>query len=303
MVSDELDKFTKHARRVLTYAQEEATRLNHNYIGTEHLVLGLIRDGEGLAAKVLRDLGVEQARARQAVEDIVGRGQATPGTRLSLTPRTKHVIELAVDEARKRRHHYIGTEHLLLGVVREGDGIGVAVLKSLNVDINEARVQTLRVLENAPSPKIEPAYNNVLIVHGGDDASKEAVTRFIEQLGLSSTILGEQPGVRGTIIQGLDYSSVGFVVVLLFPGDLDTARGQPDESKPRARQQLVFELGYFIGKLGPERVCALHKQDSEIPFDDQVLSYVPMDSAGRWRMTLAQAMKQVGMQIDPNRAL
>jgi predicted nucleotide-binding protein len=288
---------------VLTYAQEEATRLNHNYIGTEHLLLGLIREEEGLAAKVLRDLGVEQARVRQVVEDIVGRGQAAPGTRLSLTPRTKRVIELAVDEAQKRGHHYIGTEHLLFALVREGDGIAVNVLKSLNVNVDQVRVQTLRVLESAPSLKIEPANNNVLIVHGGDDVSKEAVTRFIEQLGLSSTMLRDQPNAGGTIIERFDYSSVGFVIVLLFPDYLDTARDKPDEFKPRARQQVAFELGYFVGKLGPERVCALHKQDIEIPFDDQALTYVPMDSAGRWRVALAEAMKRAGMQVDPNKVL
>jgi len=151
-MSDKLDKFTKRARRVLTYAQEEATRLSHNYIGTEHILLGLIREEEGLAAKVLRDLGVDQARVRRVVEDIVGRGQAPAGTRLSLTPRTKRVIELAVDEARRMGHHYIGTEHLLLGLVREGDGIAVNVLKSLNVSPDKVRAQLQRaVMEQAPA--------------------------------------------------------------------------------------------------------------------------------------------------------
>src|SRR5574340_542960 len=155
-MSDKLDKFSKRARRVLTFAQEEAVRLNHNYIGTEHLLLGLIREDEGLAAKVLRDLGVEQARVRQVVEDIVGRGQAASGTRLSLTPRTKRVIELAVDEARRMGHHYIGTEHLLLGLVREGDGIAVNVLKSLNVNPDKVRAHLARaVMEATPTQMAE----------------------------------------------------------------------------------------------------------------------------------------------------
>ncbi len=151
-MSDKLDKFTKRARRVLTYAQEEATRLNHNYIGTEHLLLGLIREEEGLAAQVLRDLGIEQTRVRQVVEDIVGRGQASAGARLSLTPRTKRVIELAVDEARRMAHNYIGTEHLLLGLVREGDGIAVNVLKTLNVSPEKVRNHLTRALmETTPA--------------------------------------------------------------------------------------------------------------------------------------------------------
>lgn len=155
-MSDKLDKFSKRARRVLTFAQEEAVRLNHNYIGTEHLLLGLIREDEGLAAKVLRDLGIEQARVRQVVEEIVGRGQAAVGTRLSLTPRTKRVIELAVDEARRMGHHYIGTEHLLLGLVREGDGIAVNVLKSLNINPEKIRQQLARaMMESTPTQMTE----------------------------------------------------------------------------------------------------------------------------------------------------
>src|SRR5512146_2856113 len=173
-MSDKLDKFTKRARRVLTYAQEEATRLNHNYIGTEHLLLGLIREEEGLAAKVLRDLGVEQARVRQVVEDIVGRGQAAPGTRLNLTPRTKRVIELAVDEARRMGHHYIGTEHLLLGLVREGDGIAVNVLKSLNVNPDKVRAHLARAVMEA-MPQSHP------------EMRTPSRTPTIDQLGMDLT--------------------------------------------------------------------------------------------------------------------
>lgn len=154
-MSDKFDKFTKRARRVLTFAQEEAQRLNHNYIGTEHILLGLIREEEGLAAKVLRDLGLDQTRVRQVIEEIVGRGQAAPGTRLSLTPRTKRVIELAVDEARRMGHHYIGTEHLLLGLIREGDGIAVNVLKSLGVSPDKVRSNLAKEVMNASPTQTE----------------------------------------------------------------------------------------------------------------------------------------------------
>ena len=116
-MSDKFDRFTKRARRVLTLAQEEAQRLNHNYIGTEHLLLGLVREENGVAVRVLRDLGVDPKQVRERVERTVGRGQRAMYGKLSLTPRTKRVIELAVDEARRLGHHYIGTEHLLLGLV------------------------------------------------------------------------------------------------------------------------------------------------------------------------------------------
>lgn len=180
-MSDKLDKFSKRARRVLTFAQEEAVRLNHNYIGTEHLLLGLIREDEGLAAKVLRDLGVEQARVRQVVEEIVGRGQSAATARLSLTPRTRRVIELAVDEARRMGHHYIGTEHLLLGLVREGDGIAVNVLKSLNINPEKIRSQLSRaMMEATPTQMAERGKRG------------ESKTPLLDQLATDLTALAEE---------------------------------------------------------------------------------------------------------------
>ena len=143
---DRFHKFTERARKVLSLAQEEAQRFQHNYIGTEHLLLGIIREGEGVAAKVLRNLGVDLDRARSSVESILGRGNRVVTGELGLTPRAKKVIELAVDEARRLNHHYIGTEHLLLGLVREGEGIAAGVLESLGVNLEKVRTQTIQVL-------------------------------------------------------------------------------------------------------------------------------------------------------------
>ena len=145
-MADRFDKFTERARRVLTLAQEEAQRFNHNYIGTEHLLLGLVREGEGVAAKVLANLGVELSKVRSAVEFIIGRGDRAVLGEIGLTPRAKKVIELAVDEARRLNHHYIGTEHLLLGLVREGEGIAASVLESLGINLERVRAETTRIL-------------------------------------------------------------------------------------------------------------------------------------------------------------
>jgi ATP-dependent Clp protease ATP-binding subunit ClpA len=145
-MADRFDKFSERARRVLTLAQEEAQRFNHNYIGTEHLLLGLVREGEGVAAKVLANLGVELNKVRSAVEFIIGRGDRAVLGEIGLTPRAKKVIELAVDEARRLNHGYIGTEHLLLGLVREGEGIAAGVLESLGVKLERVRAETTRVL-------------------------------------------------------------------------------------------------------------------------------------------------------------
>jgi Clp amino terminal domain, pathogenicity island component len=149
MANDRFDKFTERARRVLTLAQEEARSFNHNYIGTEHLLLGLIREGGGVAAKVLRSLGVELDTVRSQVEFIIGRGERMIVGEIGLAPRAKKVIELAVDEARRLGHHYIGTEHLLLGLVREGEGIAAGVLQSLGVNLEKVRTQTVQALSQS----------------------------------------------------------------------------------------------------------------------------------------------------------
>ncbi len=146
-MSSRFEKFTERARRVLTLAQEEAQRFNHNYIGTEHILLGLVREGDGVAAKVLSNLGVELEKVRSAVEFIIGRGERTFRGEIGLTPRAKRVIELAVDEARRLGHNYIGTEHLLLGLLREGEGVAAGVLESLGVGLEKVREETKRTLQ------------------------------------------------------------------------------------------------------------------------------------------------------------
>jgi ATP-dependent Clp protease ATP-binding subunit ClpC len=171
---DRFDKFTERARKVLSLAQEEAQRFNHNYIGTEHLLLGLVREGDGVAAKVLSNLGVELTKVRSAVEFIIGRGDRIVLGEIGLTPRAKKVIELAVDEARRLNHHYIGTEHLLLGLVREGEGIAAGVLESLGVNLEKVRTQTIQVLSQSGP-------------HGDRPDPKHSKTPTIDQMGIDLT--------------------------------------------------------------------------------------------------------------------
>jgi len=148
-MTDRFDKFTERARKTLQLAQEEAQRFNHNYIGTEHILLGLVREGDGVAARVLNNLGIELTKVRSAVEFIIGRGDRMVMGEIGLTPRAKRVIELAVDEARRLNHHYIGTEHLLLGLVREGEGIAAGVLESLGVSLKTVRAQVVGELSSS----------------------------------------------------------------------------------------------------------------------------------------------------------
>jgi len=154
-VANRFEKFSERARRVLTLAQEEAEHFNHSYIGTEHILLGLVREEEGVAAKVLVNLGANLTKLRSAVEFTMARGDKPSGGEIGLTPRAKRVIELAIDEARQLGHNYIGTEHLLLGLLREGGGVAAQILDSFGITQERVRTETSRVLsQGATRPRL-----------------------------------------------------------------------------------------------------------------------------------------------------
>ncbi len=154
-MASRFEKFSERARKVLTFAQEEAQHLNHSYIGTEHILLGLLREEEGVAAKVLINLGAGLNKVRASVEFIIGRGEKPSAGETGLTPRARRVIELAIDEARYLGHSYIGTEHLLLGLLREGEGIAAGVLDSFGITLDRARAETTRILsQGVPRSKL-----------------------------------------------------------------------------------------------------------------------------------------------------
>ncbi|MTA76615.1 MAG: AAA family ATPase, partial [Actinobacteria bacterium] len=140
------ERFTDRARRVVVLAQEEARMLNHNYIGTEHILLGLIHEGEGVAAKGLESLGISLEGVRAQVEEIIGQGQQAPSGHIPFTPRAKKVLELSLREALQLGHNYIGTEHILLGLIREGEGVAAQVLVKLGADLNRVRQQVIQLL-------------------------------------------------------------------------------------------------------------------------------------------------------------
>ena len=175
-MASRFEKFSERARRVLSLAQEEAQRFNHTYIGTEHILLGLVRETDGVAAKVLSNLGVELNKVRSAVEFIIGRGERTTTGEIGLTPRAKKVIELAVDEARRLQHNYIGTEHLLIGLMREGEGVPAGVLESLGVTLDKIRAETSRILSQ-----------NVQQEQRGSRGRSTSGTPTLDQLGVDLT--------------------------------------------------------------------------------------------------------------------
>ncbi|GAA3311654.1 hypothetical protein GCM10020219_019840 [Nonomuraea dietziae] len=178
--SDEMfERFTDRARRVVVLAQEEARMLNHNYIGTEHILLGLIHEGEGVAAKALESLGISLEGVRQQVEEIIGQGQSAPSGHIPFTPRAKKVLELSLREALQLGHNYIGTEHILLGLIREGEGVAAQVLVKLGADLNRVRQQVIQLLHGYQGK--EPA------AAGGPQESAPSTSLVLDQFGRNLT--------------------------------------------------------------------------------------------------------------------
>ena len=214
------EKFSERARRVLSLAQEEAQRFNHNYIGTEHILLGLVRETEGVAARVLSSLSVDLSKVRSAVEFIIGRGEKPAQGEIGLTPRAKKVVELAVDEARRMNHTYIGTEHLLIGLLREGEGVAAGVLESLGVTLDKVRTETHRILSHTSGQGQQsgrtntktPTLDNLGIdltnaarsekldpVHGRDQ-ELQRVIQILSRRTKNNPVLVGEPGVGKTAI-------------------------------------------------------------------------------------------------------
>ncbi|MGZ6790576.1 MAG: Clp protease N-terminal domain-containing protein, partial [Mycobacteriaceae bacterium] len=174
------ERFTDRARRVVVLAQEEARMLNHNYIGTEHILLGLIHEGEGVAAKSLESLGISLEGVRSQVEEIIGQGQQAPSGHIPFTPRAKKVLELSLREALQLGHNYIGTEHLLLGLIREGEGVAAQVLVKLGADLNRVRQEVHKEL--AAGQGKEPA-----AVAGPGRESTPSTSVVLDQFGRNLT--------------------------------------------------------------------------------------------------------------------
>src|SRR5579872_6895990 len=223
------ERFTDRARRVVVLAQEEARMLNHNYIGTEHILLGLIHEGEGVAAKALESLGISLDAVRQQVEEIIGQGQQAPSGHIPFTPRAKKVLELSLREALQLGHNYIGTEHILLGLIREGDGVAAQVLVKLGADLNRVRQQVIQLLHGyqgkEPSPtgtaaESAPSTSLVLDQFGrnltqgaregkldpviGREKEIERVMQVLSRRTKNNPVLIGEPGVGKTaIVEGL----------------------------------------------------------------------------------------------------
>ncbi len=230
------ERFTDRARRVVVLAQEEARLLNHNYIGTEHILLGLIHEGEGVAAKALEQMGISLEAVREKVEEIIGQGQQSPQGHIPFTPRAKRVLELSLREALQLNHSYIGTEHILLGLIREGEGVAAQVLVKLGADLNRVRNQVLQLLSGfqggkeaatagAPEPSNTPSSSMILDQFGrnltqaakenrldpviGRETEIERVMTVLSRRTKNNPVLIGEPGVGKTaVVEGLSQAIV-----------------------------------------------------------------------------------------------
>src|SRR4249919_3585575 len=184
------ERFTDRARRVVVLAQEEARLLNHNYIGTEHILLGLIHEGEGVAAKALESLGISLEAVRSQVEEIIGQGGSSPSGHIPFTPRAKKVLELSLREALQLGHNYIGTEHILLGLIREGEGVAAQVLVKLGADLSRVRQQVIQLLSGYAGPQGGKETAGAPSGGGGGASEKEsgqAGSAVLDQFGRNLT--------------------------------------------------------------------------------------------------------------------
>jgi ATP-dependent Clp protease ATP-binding subunit ClpC len=184
------ERFTDRARRVVVLAQEEARMLNHNYIGTEHILLGLIHEGEGVAAKALESLGISLEGVREQVEEIIGQGQTAPAGHIPFTPRAKKVLELSLREALQLGHNYIGTEHILLGLIREGEGVAAQVLQKLGADLNRVRTQVIQLLSGYAGGEGAPGGQKAGVSGGSGEESKGSPV--LDQFGRNLTQLARE---------------------------------------------------------------------------------------------------------------
>ncbi|MGB8861368.1 MAG: Clp protease N-terminal domain-containing protein, partial [Ilumatobacteraceae bacterium] len=188
------ERFTDRARRVVVLAQEEARLLNHSYIGTEHILLGLIHEGEGVAAKAMESLGISLEAVRSQVEEIIGQGGSSPSGHIPFTPRAKKVLELSLREALQLGHNYIGTEHILLGLIREGEGVAAQVLVKLGADLSRVRQQVIQLLSGyqGGQGKGEPQAAAAAGAAPKEEATDKGNSQILDQFGRNLTQLARE---------------------------------------------------------------------------------------------------------------
>jgi hypothetical protein len=269
------ERFTERARRVVVLAQEEARRLNHNHIGTEHILLGLIHEGEGVAAASLESLGISLEAIREQIEGIIGQGRTSPAGSIPYTPRARKVLELSLREALQLGHHHIGTEHILLGLIREGRGAAAQVLVRLGADLARVREQVIQMLEDArgEEPETRPA------AKGADPAARNQRGLLSEVLSRVESIDSRLAAVEQRVGGGPD------------TGDLDQEIAQARSDKKSAADAEDYEIATALRDR--ERQLLVEKASRQ---DQWAAAHLD-------RLTLAEGLHRLSEEVKRLRGL
>ena len=245
------ERFTDRARGVVVLAQEEARLLNHNYIGTEHLLLGLIHEGEGIAATALQRLGLSLDMVRSRVEEIIGHGGSSPSGHIPFTPRAKKVLELSLREALQLGHNYIGTEHLLLGLIREGEGVAAQVLAQLGLDLALVRQEVIQLLSGyappvAGLPRTVPPADTPAGARAKDEARRLAGDRPVGTHHVVTAILGDDESLGAKALAALGVTAEALEAELARLSPADTSDELPEEAGARHIRVELFDDGVAV---------------------------------------------------------
>jgi ATP-dependent Clp protease ATP-binding subunit ClpC len=281
MATNKMERFTQRARRVLNLAQEAAEDLKHHNIDTEHMLLGLLREEGGIAGHVLRDLGLADERVEELVKELTQAATRSDEATFELSPGTKRILELAVDEARRMGHHYIGTEHLMLGLVRHTDGVANDVLKRLGVSPEDVRRQTRRRLQESPEP--EPATPEVApqpesapmrrpMVHGRTfELMQTVIDKILEMVGKNDVTIERAKELLGALQPEIDLmpgETAQLASRLIQPGAVEKRRLRVIFTHHNTPSEFTMGLEAALRNIDLLLNAVIQNQDTKITFDD-----------------------------------
>jgi len=301
-----MERFTQRARRVLSLAHQEAERTRNNSINTEHLLVGLMEEREGVAGRALGELGLSTERIRELIERVTTPSENFDPALIELASDTQQALEFAVEETHRLGHYYVGTEHILLGLVRV-DSTAIEVFRKLGVTADQIRRQTRRVLNKTAAGAQNTSLgtslragkiHEVLILHGQEDQRK-TIAAFIQSLLLTPVLIDN----HSTVEFGLDlldgFSKDAELAILVLSND-SQAEETKSKMSERPDQNIAYELGYFRGKLGRKHVCVLYLPG----FEETIKSlsaftgvvFIPFDTAGAWTTQLSKTIQDIGLR-------
>ena len=283
------ERFTDRARRVVVRAQEEARLLNHNYIGTEHLLLGVVHDAEGVAARSLRAIGVSLETVRAQVEEIIGHGQSTPTGHIPFTPRAKKVLELSLREALQLGHNYIGTEHILLGIIREGEGVAAQVLVKLGADLSRVREQVVQLVGEEDPPPASGAVSIGRVTESAGPRAAAGVSRLVRVVPIAREV--QLAAGRRLVLLSLEVWS-GWLDLRLAVLRPDPAEGRPQRVAGYGDWALSDDLGTAY-----QRVGASSAGDGLFQFHQVSFVPSPPPDASTLTLTLPAAENRDEIQV------